>query len=478
MISPLASPFRGGFRNLTPMRGRGRGGVAWSPANLAPYAWYDANIGGSSTQITDSSGNAKAAVTNGAGSNAATWLPYATPSVYLTGAASSSVSTPDSAALSFSNDIEVVTRIKCVDWSAAANQTIVGKYVTTGNQRSWRFYVSTTGVFGLTASVDGTAVTSCLVTPSVALTDNAWVWLRMRLGLTNGSNSVGTLETAADTGSNDDIPTVWTANGTATSTTLAGIFDSTAAVEIGSFGSGASERFNGWIGRLIVRNGFAGTTVADFNASLCGQTGYTGTIGNVWTVNRPTTGLKTVVQSAVASSARSMFLLGTDDYLDVPVGAVPAAGLSDTLTVAAVVRQHSAPGFLDRIFSTEVTGTIAGLTIRTDSSSPYLLPNMTDGTNAAQAGPTGLTLGARAVAYITVSGRSATGFNAGVNTTSPTAVSNATVAAIPAAVGRVGSRGYLAANHFSGEFEALLTFTRVLSTAEIAQLVAYYGGGS
>ena len=126
----------------------------------------------------------------------------------------------------------------------------------------------------------------------MALTDNSWAWLRLRLDLTNGSNSVGTVDTAADTGSNEDVPTSWTANGTATSTTIAAIFDSTAALEIGSFSAGATERFNGWIGRMIVKSGFDGTTVADFSATQCGQTGYTATSPAVtWTVNRSTAGL-------------------------------------------------------------------------------------------------------------------------------------------------------------------------------------------
>lgn len=72
------------LRNRSPHRARSldRAGQ-WSPAYLNSYAWYDANLGGSSTQITDSSANARAAITNGAGSNAAQWLPYTVPSLHL-----------------------------------------------------------------------------------------------------------------------------------------------------------------------------------------------------------------------------------------------------------------------------------------------------------------------------------------------------------------------------------------------------------
>lgn len=260
MRSPLASPFRGGWRNLTPMRGRGRGGAnPWTPAMLPPYAWYDAELG----------------------------QPKNVGYVELDGASGDNIQTPDSAALSFSNDIEVVMRVRVTDWSTGSGQTLCGKYVSTGNQRSWRFYVSSTGSIGLSVSQDGTSsVTTVTVTPTVALADDAWVWLRMRLDLSNGTNSVGTLETAADTGDNVE-PASWTANGTNTGTTIATVFDSTAALEIGAFAAGTLERLAGSVGRCIVRNGFGGTTVADFNADDCYGDGYWHTDGYRWTLGLP-----------------------------------------------------------------------------------------------------------------------------------------------------------------------------------------------
>lgn len=44
------------------------------------------------------------------------------------------------------------------------------------------------------------------------------------------------------------------------------------------------ERLTGRVGRCIIRSGFAGTTVADFDSLLSGPTGYTDAYGNVWTV--------------------------------------------------------------------------------------------------------------------------------------------------------------------------------------------------
>lgn len=261
--SPLANPYRrSGYRRGAAFRSRGgRRTEFWSPAQLGLRAWYDAEVG---------------------------QPRYGGPGAYvqLDGTSGDYIFTPDTATVSFSNDIEVVMRVKVTDWSAAAIQTLVGKYVTTGNQRSWKIASNTSAQIIITVSTDGTTTNTATITPSVALPDNTWIWLRLRMDLTNGSNSVGTVETAADGGTNDE-PSSWTANGTATATALAGIFDSTAPLEIGSFNNGSSERFNGQVARCIVRSGFAGATVADFNASDCYGPGYTHSSGYAWTLGLP-----------------------------------------------------------------------------------------------------------------------------------------------------------------------------------------------
>jgi len=235
---------------------------AFSPLQLSSLrAWYDAELGQPRY--------------GGAGAY-----------VQLDGTSGDYIYTPDSAATSFSNDIEVVMRVKVTDWTAAGSQTLAGKYVSSGNQRSWRFYVNSSGNIGLSASTNGTAVTTVTVTPTVALPDATWIWLRMRLDLTDGANSVGTLETAADDGTNVE-PGSWTANGTNTSTTIASVFDSTAPTEIGTFAAGTLERLTGQVGRCIVRAGFAGTTVADFNASDCYGDGYSHADGYRWNLGLP-----------------------------------------------------------------------------------------------------------------------------------------------------------------------------------------------
>jgi len=213
-------------------------------------------------------------------------LPYAN-GVALTGSAGSYIRTADRAELDFSTDIEVVMRLKVTDWTKTAAQTLVGRYFTATNDRLWRFYVAAnTGAVGLSASTDGTSANlrTVVVTPSAAFADNVMGWLRMRLDLTNGSNSVGSVDIADDAGNNIE-PSSWTANGTNTGNTISGVHTGTAALEIGAFNNDGAERLAGVVARCIVRSGFDGTVVADFNSELAGPTGYTDAYGNAWAIN-------------------------------------------------------------------------------------------------------------------------------------------------------------------------------------------------
>lgn len=213
-------------------------------------------------------------------------LPYAN-GVALTGSAGSYIRTADRAELDFSTDIEVVMRLEVTDWTKTAAQTLVGRYFTATNDRLWRFYVAAnTGAVGLSASTDGTSANlrTVVVTPSAAFADNVMGWLRMRLDLTNGSNSVGSVDIADDAGNNIE-PSSWTANGTNTGNTISGVHTGTAALEIGAFNNDGAERLAGVVARCIVRSGFDGTVVADFNSELAGPTGYTDAYGNAWAIN-------------------------------------------------------------------------------------------------------------------------------------------------------------------------------------------------
>lgn len=212
------------LRNRSPQRARStRQEGQWSPSYLAPYAWYDAHIGGSSTQITDSSGNARAAMTVGGGSNSPAWLPYTVPSLHL------------EAATAGTNSLSCVAPAGTASYSAAPRG---GGAPTTG--------AASAGAFTFTTAGD---------------------WASVSL-----------------------------------------------------LNAGAAE-------------------IAKFSAASSTQSGHSDTYGVAWTINRGTAGRKSVIQSPVANSARSMFLLGPDDHLDGPAAALPAM-VGQAWSHIVVVRQH------------------------------------------------------------------------------------------------------------------------------------------
>lgn len=458
-----------------PLAARRGGGAPFTPAALSPYAWYDVHLGGSSTQITDSSANGRAATTNGATTAAATWLPYTTPAVYFPGLSGNYVWCADSAALSFNNDIEVVMRVKAPNWATGAGQTLAGQYVTSTNDRRFRFYVSGTGDVGLSASEDGTSgtVRTATITPTTPLAADTWQWHRMRFQRSNGSNCVGTLDTAADTGSNSILPLSFTANGTGTGTACSGLANTSAPLELGTFTNGTLERFTGQIGRMIYKSGIDGTTVADFNADLCAQTGYTDAYSNAWTVARASAGLKTVVQSPSAYSTRSVYLLGTDDKLSFPNAAIPPAGASDSHGLVVVGRSFATSPTSAQFISTRaVAGLVPGVEIRRNGTTAniegQLISSTTSRLTAAVSAPHG---------QVNVMGVAAAGSNLyawanGTVSANQTRTPDTNTGTGSGTIGAVVSTAF---NDF--ELIAFLTFDRELTAAERAALVTYYGGG-
>lgn len=145
MISPLASPFRGGWRNLTPMRARGRGGQnPWTPALLAPYAWYDVHAGGTSTTIADTSGNGRADATYGATTAAPLYLPYTgTPYLHLEAAGSGT------------NSLSCTAPANTASYAA---YPLGGGAATTGAASAGAFTFTTAGDWTQLDLLDGSAV--------------------------------------------------------------------------------------------------------------------------------------------------------------------------------------------------------------------------------------------------------------------------------------------------------------------------------
>jgi hypothetical protein len=205
-------------------------------------------------------------------------LKFPAQYVYFPGTAGNYASTPDSAALSITGDIDIRAKIAMDTWGAMEqDQAIVAKWLDS-TQRSYmlrirngniRCYFSTTGADVISGSGN-----------NAIPTDGSVKWVRVTRASATGLMSFYTSE--------DGV--TWTATGTATGTAGA-LFDSTQQVEVGSYNNGAGR----WAGKVYyaeIRNGIGGSVVGDFTPNVPAHTGvrtpstFTSAVGAVpWTLN-------------------------------------------------------------------------------------------------------------------------------------------------------------------------------------------------
>lgn len=199
--------------------------------------------------------------------------------VLLPGTAGNYVSTPDAAALDIVGDIDIRARIAADDWTPAAEDYVIAKYTTTGNQRSYALTIDTTGVLVFRWSNDGTAALSASSTVPTGFTDGSTHWIRATMDVDNGAAG----KTATFYTSEDGV--TWTQLGAAVTTGgTTSIFASTAVLEIGSSTGGTASQFAGKFFRGSVLSGIAGTSVAAPVASAATGT-VTDATPRTWTLN-------------------------------------------------------------------------------------------------------------------------------------------------------------------------------------------------
>lgn len=221
----------------------------------------------------------------------------------LDGTSGTFASTPDSAALSVTGDLQITARVSLDDWTPAAENTIVSKWAT--GQRSFQFTVRTNGALRLNWSSDGSASNAEVSTATVGFTDGTTHWVRVNFDVDDGAgNRVTTFFTSEDGVTFTQLGSAVTTAGTAS------IFDSTSNVEIGSRDSGTAERLAGKMFSVEVRDGIGGTIVADpdFSDGTVWSTSTTSAsddAGNTWTLN-----------GAATIAGRDNFGLGSNLFLN------------------------------------------------------------------------------------------------------------------------------------------------------------------
>ena len=206
--------------------------------------------------------------------------PLLTSGAYLDGTglvlsalAANYASTPDSAAVSVTGDIDIVVRVAMDDWTPAASMCLVAKEQTTST-RCYRLNVIAAGNLSLLTSPNGTTALIGTSTVATGLTDGATKWVRATLDVDDGAgNRVYNFYTSDD-------GTTWTQLGTTVTTAGAtSINDTAAPLEIGTRNLGAGEPVRGTVYRAIVKDGIGGTTVfdADFSTQTADALAFTAT---------------------------------------------------------------------------------------------------------------------------------------------------------------------------------------------------------
>lgn len=191
-------------------------------------------------------------------------------------------STPDTVANSIVSDIDIRLKLAMDDWTAG--QGFVSKWSLGTGQRSYRFFASgiAPGRLEFELSSDGTSSAGddvCSVGHGFTAGSVHWI----RVTWTNSDNVVKYYT------SNDG--STWTQLGDNGSISSASIFNSTAALMVGSQNSGGGNVLEGLVYYAEVRNGVDGTVAAKFDPSTVTKLGtrnpssFVSSTGETWTMN-------------------------------------------------------------------------------------------------------------------------------------------------------------------------------------------------
>lgn len=219
-------------------------------------------------------------------------------------------STPTAAALNIVGDLDIRAEVRLTDYTSGAVQTVVGKWNTTGNQRSYRLNVSATGFLVFEWSSSGASGTVLTKTSTLAIPVNAdgdKIGLRATIDVDNGASGNTVTFYTSTTGING----TWVALGTAVITgTVTSIFSSSANLIVGAQQGGA-EPMEGIVYTAQVRNSIGGTVVAnpDFTANTSGTTSFSDSVPIVWTVNSPASVVSNYAVGRTGSNLRTEVLI-------------------------------------------------------------------------------------------------------------------------------------------------------------------------
>lgn len=433
-----------------------QGAVLWLDALYSNAGQTATNLGTGGTAL-----NATLGSTAGADSNDPLWLPNLdAPYVYFPGAGAQYLELTNNAGLSIAGDIEFIARIAMDSWNTGAAQGVASK-ANAGT--SWRIFISNTGLIELGWWDSGGTLRTRQSTVATGLAAGTTKWIRITLDVNNDASGHDVKFFTGDDG------TTWTQLGatvTTAGTTSVNLTNDNVFVGRASGNNGALKVF-----RFIIKNGIDGTIAADVDCSkLTTSTATSFTEQSVNAANvsivRTTTGRK-----AVTILRQPVWLFGTDDYMSVPDNDQVDFTDTQSFTVLAVAR----------VFSTVVVNT--RLVDKMDGSALNGWGLFLDATPRAQATMNGTSyLATPTSATITLGAMNVLGMQRDASVPNlrallNTALGTASTVTRPnvsnALTVRIGiDRG--GTNALAGELAAVAIFRRILTAAELQQIVTYY----
>lgn len=189
----------------------------------------------------------------------------------LTGADGDSATTPDASALDIGPDYDLRVDLALDDWTPASEQAILAKFLSSGDERSYRLSVATDGKLKLLSSFDGTVGNLWSFTSSAAtgFTNGTQHWVRVTYDNDAGPGVNVDFYTSSDGSSWDALGTTQTLGFGST------VHAGTALVVVGGDEAGTSNLAAGQFYHALILDGIAGTVVfdADFTDLTVGEIG-------------------------------------------------------------------------------------------------------------------------------------------------------------------------------------------------------------
>ncbi len=411
----------------------------------------------------------------GSDSNDPAWNAFAgTPYVYLPGLANNSMSLSTIASIAASGDKFVWADVELPDWTPAASASrFIG--IRGSSTAGWEFVIRSTGNLEFQFRDSGTASWRGFQSDvTVGFTDGTRNRIGASIDVDNGAGGY-TVRFWKST----DLGVTWTQIGTdRTAATVATIANSTDNIEIGVRAS-SNDPLVGKVYAAGVFNaitadgkpsGSAALTVDCSVLTSGSATSFTATTGQTVTINRATSGRKTV---AVVPPS---LLLGTDDYIEVSDNAALDVDASTSLSVLMVMRRWATP-VSNSVLIGKRSSSGSGWVLRGDGTNHALVMVPSDGTNNATGLSPSSSAGALAV-YVAVLNRSTqtvyTILNGVSGSTSPISAVGSLDNSNPVNIGRRPTAG---TDYSDFEFYAAAIWkNRVISPAEAVALTNHFRG--